>query len=153
MLTSDITKKSFWALKSSEVLDILETTSEGLTEEEISERSELFGKNEIVEQKRAAKLRILASQFKSPLIFLLLIAGSITILLKDYTDAAVILAAAAVNGLLGFYQENKAEEALSHLKSYIEERVRVIREDKESEINAAEIVPGDIIRVSQGDRV
>lgn len=152
-LNKNTLKKSFWALKTSEVLDLLETTNEGLAEEEIKERLKLFGKNKIPEQKRIAKLKLLLNQFKSPLIFLLLIAGAITILLKDYTDAVFILAAAVINSVLGFYQENKAEEALAHLKSYIKERIRIIRNGHESEIDASELVPGDIIRVSQGDRI
>jgi len=153
MLTTEITAKSFWALRTNEALDLLETTNEGLSEDEIQERKKLFGKNEIAEQKRATKLKILLNQFANPLIFLLLIAGFITTLLKDYTDSVAILAAAFINSILGFYQENKAEEALAHLKSYIEERVRVIRDGHESEIEAKDLVPGDIIRVSQGDRV
>jgi Ca2+-transporting ATPase len=153
MINRDLTEKSFWALKTSEVLDLLETSSEGLSEKEIKERIKIFGKNEIPEQKRIAKLKILLNQFKSPLIFLLLIAGVITILLKDYTDATFIFAAAVINSILGFYQENKAEEALAHLKTYIKERVRVIREGREIEIDSSELVPGDIIRISQGDRV
>lgn len=153
MLEQNIAQKSFWAIKSGDVLDLLETTNEGLSEDEVQERIKIFGKNEISEQKKITRIKIFLSQFKNPLIFLLLIAGAITILLEDYRDAIAILAAALLNSILGFYQENKAEEALAHLKSYIEDRVRVIREGRESEIDAKEIVPGDIIRVSQGDRV
>ncbi len=149
----NITKKSFWALKVNEVLDLLETTNNGLTEEEVKERTEIFGKNEIEKQKKIAKLKLFLNQFKSPLIFLLLIAGLITLIVKDYTDAAAIFAATFINCILGFYQENKAEEALTHLKSYIKERVRVTRDDKESEIDSCDLVPGDIIRISQGNRI
>ena len=116
MLDANIIKKSFWALKTGDVLDLLETTQEGLSEEEVRERLKIFGKNEIAEKKRAARLKIFLNQFKSPLIFLLLIAGGITLILKDYTDAAAILSAVLINSFLGFYQENKAEEALAHLK-------------------------------------
>ena len=151
--TKDITRKSFWALKVSEVLDLLETTADGLAQEEVKERLKMFGYNDIKEQKRLTRLKIFLNQFKSPLIFLLLLAGIITLILKDYQDALAILAAALINSLLGFYQENKAEAALAHLQSYIEERVRVIRDSQEMEIDAKELVPGDIIRVSQGDRV
>ena len=153
MLIREVTQKSFWAVKTGDVLDLLETTSEGITGEEVADRQKLFGMNKIAEQGKTPRLKILLSQFTNPLIFLLLIAGVITMLLEDYTDASVILVAAIVNSLLGFYQENKAEEALAHLKSYIEERVRIIRESREFEINAEDLVPGDIIRVTQGDRI
>jgi len=153
MIIRDVANKSFWALKISEVLDLLESTQEGLTDEEAKKRLKIFGKNEISRGKKTTRIKILLNQFKNPLIFLLLIAGSITILLKDYRDAIAIFAAALINSLLGFYQENKAEEALAHLQSYIEERVRVIRDSREIEIDTKELVPGDIIRISQGDRV
>ena len=153
MFNSDIIQKSFWALKTSEVLDLLETTQEGLSEKEVQERLKIFGKNEISERKKIVKAKIFLNQFKNPIISLLLTAGFITLLLKDYIDALAIFTATLINSLLGFYQENKAEEALAHLKSYIEERIRVIRENREIEIDGRELVPGDIIRVSQGDRV
>src|SRR3989344_3486229 len=154
IFTKDVIKKSFWALKSGEVLDLLETTNEGLSEEEVLERRGLFGINKIAAEKRSSlKLRIFFNQCKSPLIFLLAMAGTITIILKDYQDAAVIFAAVLVNIALGFYQENKAEEALAHLKSYIEERIRVIRDNREYEIATENLVPGDIERISQGDRI
>lgn len=153
MITKEIVKKSFWALQANEVLDLLETTSDGLPDKETRERLKIFGKNKISARRKAAKLKIFLRQFTNPLIFILLIAGGITLLLKDFTDAIVILVAALANSLLGFYQENKAEEALTHLQSYIEERTRVIREGREFEIDAEELTPGDIIHVSQGDRV
>ncbi len=153
MLLRDITEKSFWAIKTGDVLDLLETTGEGITGEEALEREKLFGPNKIAEQGKTPRLKIFLNQFASPLIFILLIAGAITMLLNDYADAMVIFFAAIANSLLGFYQENKAEEALEHLKSYIEERVRIIRESREFEIDAKELVPGDIIRVTQGDRI
>ncbi len=153
MITEDVIKKSFWALSIPESLDALETSQEGLSEEEAAKRLKLFGKNTIPEKTRATKFKIFLEQFKNPLIFLLLIAGAITIVVKDYNDAIIIFAAAFLNSLLGFYQENKAENALAHLKSYIKERVRIIREDREYEVDACELVPGDIIHISQGDRV
>lgn len=153
MIIKDTIQKSFWALKVSETLDSLETTQDGLSENEAEERLKLFGRNKIPEQKRGVKLQIFFKQFSNPLIILLIIAGAITVLIQDYADASVIFAAVSINALLGFYQENKAEQALSHLKSYIEERVRIIRDGKESEIDASELVPGDIIRISSGDRV
>ncbi|MEK9170048.1 MAG: HAD-IC family P-type ATPase, partial [Patescibacteria group bacterium] len=152
-ITYNVTKKSFWALKVNEVLDLLETTNNGLTDEEIKERLKIFGKNEIEERKKIAKLKLFLNQFKNPLIFLLIIAGIITLIVKDYTGTAAIFSAAFINCILGFYQENKAEEALTHLKSYIKERVRVMRNDREFEIDSRDLVPGDVIRISQGNRI
>lgn len=148
-----ITEKSFWALPVHECLNILETSNEGLSEEEAKKRRYIFGPNTIPEKSKITKTKILLNQLKSPLIFILLIAGAITIALKDYADASFIIAAALINCLLGFYQENKAEMALSHLKTYIEKRARILRDSHEYEIDAKELVPGDIIHISQGERV
>jgi len=146
-------QKSFWALTISETLEALETNQKGLMETEALAREKIFEKNQLPQRTRIAKLRIFLDQFKSPLISLLLVAGIITILVKDYKDAVVIFTATILNSLLGFYQENKAEHAVAHLRTYIKERVKVIREDREYEIEASELVPGDVVHFTQGDRV
>ena len=71
------------------------------------------------------------NQFKSPLIFILIIATAVTLFLQDWVDSAVITLAIIVNTALGFYQENRAEEALDKLKTYIKERVRIFRNGTE----------------------
>lgn len=148
-----ITEKSFWALPVHECLNILETSNEGLSEEEAKKRCYIFGSNTIPEKSKITKTKILLNQLKSPLIFILLIAGTITLFLKDLTDAGFIISAAFINCFLGFYQENKAEAALSHLKTYIEKRTRILRDSHEYEIGAEELVPGDVIHISQGERI
>ncbi|MHB9019889.1 MAG: cation-translocating P-type ATPase [Minisyncoccota bacterium] len=148
-----ITEKSFWALPIHECLNILETSQEGLSEEEAKKRSYIFGLNAIPEKSKITKTKILLNQLKSPLIFILLIAGGVTLFLKDFTNASFIISAAFINCLLGFYQENKAETALSHLKTYIEKRTRILRDGHEYEIDAKELVPGDAIHISQGERI
>lgn len=153
MLEREAIKKPFWALSVTETLEALNAAKNGLTEKEALERKDYFGENALQEDRRITGLKILFNQFKSPLIFILVIAGLIMFLIKDYADAAVIFAAAVINAILGFYQENKAEQALTHLKSYIKERLRVLREGREYEIETSCLVPGDIIHLSQGDRV
>ncbi|MDP2695662.1 MAG: HAD-IC family P-type ATPase [bacterium] len=153
MINKEILKSSFWALPVGQCLDSLETTNLGISQEEAEQRLASFGPNKLPTKGKITKLKILGRQFRNPFIILLLAAGGITIFLQDFKNAGFILAAALVNAVLGFYQENKAEEALEHLRSYIEERVRVFRDNHEFEIDAAKLVPGDIIHLSQGDRV
>ncbi len=153
MLTPDSIKQPFWAMKTEEALKVLETIPTGLAEKEISARRTLFGANDISVHARLTAVKIFLNQFYSPLILVLLGAGSITFILREWTNTVVILAAVAVNTALGFYQENKAETALEVLKSYIRTRTRVKRSGQEHEIDAAELAPGDLIRVLQGDRV
>lgn len=153
MITKDILSRSFWALPKHEVLDILETSFDGLVEEDAKGRQDIFGRNILLKRNRAAAFQILLRQFESPLIFLLLIAVAITGFLEDYKDAVFIGLAVAINVALGFYQENKAESIIAHIQSYVRERVKVFRSNQELEIDADELVPGDIVHVTQGDRV
>ena len=143
----------FWGLSEEDALKALVSSRDGLIEEEATKRAQIFGRNEISERMRFTKIKILLSQFESPLILILLIAAFISAYLQDWIDMFVIFAAVTINTGLGFYQENKAEEVLRILKSYVRVRARVRRNGREREIDATELVPGDIIRVSQGDRV
>ncbi|MFV1917562.1 MAG: HAD-IC family P-type ATPase, partial [Patescibacteria group bacterium] len=143
----------FWAMPAEKVIELLETSEEGLSEREAVNRLAYFGRNILPKKRRGLKIRILLRQFKSPLIIILLVAGVITLFLKDFKDSGFIFSAVLVNAVLGFYQENKAATALKSLETYIKERVRVIRDGKEREIDAEEIVPGDIIRLVSGARV
>jgi Ca2+-transporting ATPase len=152
-VTKEIFKRSFWALPIGEVLEILETARGGLTGDEAKERISTFGKNSLPKESRLSRARIFLRQFKSPLLALLLMAAGVTIFLKDYKSAGVILVTVMANIILGFYQENKAEAALAHLKTYTRERTQVFRNGQEIETDAEKLVPGDIIHLAQGDRV
>ena len=145
---------AYWHLTTTEVLEELGTDEErGLSAAEAATRLTTFGRNTFEVKKGADKLAILLRQLTSPLILVLIVAGVVTIAIAHYRDAAFIFIAVIVNCLLGFWQEYKAEQALTELKTYLKQRARVIRDGKEREIDAEEIVPGDIIRLAQGDRV
>ncbi|MBI2626698.1 MAG: HAD-IC family P-type ATPase [Parcubacteria group bacterium] len=147
-------EQPFWALPFSKVIEILETNDrDGLSESEAKRRLKIFGPNVIEKPRRAPGLFILLNQFKSPLILILLFAGVVTWFIAHYRDALFIFAAIIANAWLGFYQEYKAEKALAELKTYLKQRARVIRGGIEREIDAAELVPGDIIHLAQGDRI
>jgi len=150
----NLQEKKFWHLSVEETARFFETDIEnGLSAEEAKERLMTFGRNALETSQRAPWIPILFNQLKSPLILVLILAGIVTLSISHYKDALFIFIAVIVNSVLGFYQENKAEKALAELKTYLKQRTRVIREGKEREIDAEEIVPGDIIRLAQGDRV
>lgn len=146
-------QRSFWALSAGETLELLETSYKGLDNGEVARRRTIFGSNTFPEKRGPSRLTIFLGQFKSPLILILLFAGGVTVALQELGSAIVIFAAVLANTLLGFYQEYKAESAISLLQSYIKRRARAVRGDKEQEVDAAELVPGDVIRLQQGDRV
>src|SRR3989344_199896 len=154
MIQRNAQEQQFWALPASKVVEMLETNDRGgLSESEAKRRIKVFGPNVIEKPWRAPGFFILLNQFKSPLILILLFAGIVTLFIAHYRDALFIFAAVIANAALGFYQENKAERALSELKTYLKQRARIIRDGVEHEIDAAELVPGDIIRLAQGDRI
>lgn len=124
-----------------------------MSEEAAARRLAICGPNSIGKRQRAVRLRILARQFKSPLIVILFLSGLTTAALGEWMETVVILAALAVNAGMGFWQEDKAETVVQNLKSYILTRAVVRRGGREREISAEELVPGDIIKLAQGARV
>ena len=145
--------KNFWAISAEETIEALQTEEEGLSDVVAAERLEQFGENVFRREKKESKLRILVRQFANPLIIILIIAGATTILLENLKDGIFIFSAVAINAALGFYQENKAANALASLKTYIKEKARVIRSGNEKEVGVETLVPGDIIRLTAGTRV
>lgn len=152
-IAPEVVSKPFWSLSTEETLATLRTSSSGLSESEAETRRKIFGPNSVAQKERRSWPAILFRQLENPLIIILNIAGAITIVLRDWIEMGAIFAAVIVNAALGFWQEYKAEEALERLTSFIRTRARVRRNGNEREVNAYELVPGDIIRITQGDRV
>lgn len=145
--------QTWYAQPVEEVLEELETGINGLSEDEARSRLEEFGPNVISEVEKPPLIIILLHQFKSPLIYILSIAGIITILLRDFIDAAVILGAVALNAVIGFTQEYKAEKSIRALKKLLALKAIMVRGGLEREINAEMIVPGDIILLRSGQKI
>lgn len=144
----------FWSLSVEDAaLELEADLVQGLTTPEAEKRQKTWGANRFGRVRRFSKARLFVHQFSSPLVLILLMAVCVTLFLHDWVDALIILFAITINAILGFYQENKAEHAIAYLRSYIQERTRVIRDGHESEIDAAEIVPGDVIHLVAGSRV
>lgn len=124
----------------------------GLSIDEVRKRQKL-GRNELPQAKPVSKIRILLSQFRSPLIYILIIAGAVTLFLREYTDAVVILAAVFVNAVVGYVQEFKASNTLRELKKVLKVKAIVLRDGKEKEILQENLVKGDIIILKTGNKV
>ncbi len=141
------------SLNAKEILSKLKSSKQGLTSEGVELRLKKVGLNALPEEKKFSNLKILISQFKSPLVYILLVAAIISFLLKEFVDGGVILLAVFINTLVGFIQESKAEKALSKLKEMVEHRILVLRDGTEKEIDAKFLVPGDLIILRAGDRI
>jgi len=142
-----------WSLGEGEALAMFESNAHGLTEDEADARLRRFGANTLPRARRFNVFGILARQFTSPLIFILIAAAVLTIILREWVDTAVIVLAILVNAGLGFYQEFRAETTLEKLTTYIKERARVVRDGVEEEIDSILLVPGDIVHLASGARV
>jgi magnesium-transporting ATPase (P-type) len=144
---------NWYQLTVKETFEKLRASESGLSDSEIKERLLQFGPNKLIEEERISKLKILLHQFTSPLIYILLIAGVVTIFLKEYIDSGVIFAVVILNAIIGYIQEYKAEESVRALKKMVVPKAKVLREGKEKEINSEELVPGDIVLLTSGVRV
>lgn len=136
-----------------EVFEELQTSEQGITQTEADTRLEKHGPNVIAETDRIHPLQILARQFKSPLVWILIAAMIISVVVKEYTDFYVILAIVVLNAILGFFQEYKAETAIAALKKMISLKAIVIRSGIQKEVPASELVPGDLIVLKTGEKI
>ena len=144
---------AFWALSQNYVFSGLQTTLDGLTRAEAQERLRAFGPNTLKPQKRNDSLALLLAQFKSPIIMILLFATGLSFVLRDVADALIILAIVLVSGLLGFWQERGAVNAVQKLLSIVRVRATILRDGEFKDVPIEEAVPGDIITLNAGDIV
>ena len=136
-----------------EVYEQLHTSERGLSSEEVKKKLDEFGLNVISEKYKVSKLRIFLSQFKSSVVWVLLAAMIVTFLLNDLIDFYVIAVVVIINSIFGFWQEYKAENAIAALKKMISLKAVVIRDHAEQEIDASQLVPGDIVLVNTGQKI
>ncbi|MDA8218900.1 MAG: HAD-IC family P-type ATPase [Dehalococcoidales bacterium] len=136
-----------------DVIARLGTSHEGLSPQEASSRLERFGPNELESGERALPIVILLHQVRSPLIYILLVAAVVAFLLGKYIDVAFILVVVVLNSIVGFVQEYKAEQSLRALAQMTAPRARVLRDGREREIDAREVVPGDVVLLESGVKV
>src|SRR5512144_2258351 len=118
---------AFWSLSTTEILQQLQTTKEGLTGDEAKERLARYGSNLLKPPKRSDVLTLLLTQFKSPLILILFFATGLSFFLHETVDAFIILAIVLVSGLLGFWQERGASNAVEKLISIVRIKADVLR--------------------------
>ncbi|MDD3735484.1 MAG: HAD-IC family P-type ATPase, partial [Candidatus Pacebacteria bacterium] len=141
------------SLSIEETFEKLKTSKSGLSQEEVERRLLKYGKNKLPEEKSLSTLKIFFDQFRSPLVYILIIAGVITLFLKEYTDSIVIFSAIFLDIIVGFFQENKASQTLRELKKVVKYSAEVLRGGNLKIIDAEGLVPGDIIILNPGDKV
>jgi len=145
--------KAWYSQSAEEVLAQFASSAAGLSTQEAAQRLTANGPNELKEGKRINPLQILIGQFKSLIIWILIVAGVISGVLGETVDAIAILAIVVLNAVIGFYQEYSAEKSIAALKKMTAPQAKVRRDGQVFSIPAQEIVTGDILTLEAGDLV
>ncbi len=147
-------------LEAKEVLRVLDTSEEGLSEKEAEKRLAMFGYNRLEEYKTKPKVEIFLDQFKDFVVGILIVAAIISLFIglsensiSEIYDSILIIIILIVNALIGTYQELRAEKAIVSLKKYIKLIAKVRRNGKLKEISSEFLVPGDIVLLDPGSKV
>ena len=125
----------------------------GLSEADVVERQAVFGANELVNTPPTPWWKTLLRQFSTPLILILMGAAVVTAILAKWVDTAAIMIVLVLNGTIGFWQERKAAAEVQALARLSNPHCRVVRDGVEVELDAREVVPGDIVLLETGERV
>lgn len=136
-----------------DVLSTLNSSESGLDSGEATSRLTQYGYNKLPEKKSDGVLLIFLRQFQSPLIYILLGASAIVFYMGEAIDASIILSVLLFNAIVGSVQEGKAQNTLLALKRFVETKATVLRSGIELIIPDAEVVPGDIIMLAEGEKV
>jgi Mg2+-importing ATPase len=141
----------FWAVEPAALCSALDASPRGLPAPEARRRLALHGPNRLVPPRRHATLALLWSQFRSPISLLLLAAASLSFVLHETTDAAIIIAIILASGLLGFWQERRASIAVQALLAMVQTHVTVLRDGAPAPVPPDDVVPGDVVLLVAGD--
>lgn len=129
------------------------TSNRGLNAKQVEQRRKQYGYNVLADQKNTSKWLIFLKQFQDFMVIVLLAATLIAGLLGEYIDAIAIMIIVLINGLIGFFQEQKAEKSLDKLKELSAPMVHVLREEKWETIPSKDVVIGDVVKLTSGDRI
>jgi Ca2+-transporting ATPase len=128
-------------------------TKEGLNDSKIKQSRQKYGNNVLKTTHTISAFKIILRQFISPLVLILIVASAVSFYLGQFRDGLILIIIVIVNALIGFYQEWKSENILASLKNLVVNKCNVIRTGKVIEIPVEEIVPGDIVKLTEGEGI
>ena len=146
-------KQPFHAVSTADALAAVQASADGLNRDEVTRRLEVHGANRLPEPPRRSAFLRFVSHFHNLLIYVLLASAAVTAVLGHAIDTGVILAVVLVNAVIGFIQEGRAERAMAAIREMLAPRSAVLRDGRRTSVDAADLVPGDIVLVEPGDRV
>lgn len=143
----------FWSRSAADVIAALGSSAQGLTSAAAAERLRRFGPNAVSEEGESTAIRLLLRQFESPLVLILIFGACVSLVLREWIDATIILSIVLGSTLLGFYQEYRASRAVAELKSRLALSTQALRDGAVAAVRADTLVPGDVILLSAGNLV
>ena len=143
--------KEWHSVSYTNVLESLNTTSVGLNTTDARIRLKTEGPNILYRQRMESAFKILLRQFLNPLIYVLLAATVLAIAMNKITDGIVVFCVIIINAIIGFVQEYQAGKTIQGLLKLIPENATVMRDGKQNNIPAADLVPGDYVLLQAGD--
>lgn len=147
------TGETFWSAPGDAVLSTLESSRTGLSTAEAVRRLARYGPNRLAPPAAHARLRLLAAQFRSPITLLLVVAAGLSLAVGERIDGAIILGIIVVSGLLGYWQEQRAADAVAALLEMVQTRTTVLRDRKPVQVPVDAVVPGDVVALAAGDTI
>lgn len=149
----DLAESTWHAKETTEVCQLLHTSEKGLDEDEVSARLAQYGVNQLISKCKKSLWRMIYEQLVDPMIIILLCASIFSAGFNEWTEAIVIFVIVVVNTVIGVWQEQKAQLSLDALKQMNALKARVIRNSEECIVEAANLVPGDIVVIEDGMKV
>ncbi|MDM7998935.1 MAG: magnesium-translocating P-type ATPase [Dehalococcoidia bacterium] len=148
-----LTNLPFWSTPPASLLQDLHTSVQGLSSEQARVRLSRYGANLLKPKARSDAPAILLSQFKSPVVLILIFAAVLSLFLHDSTDAIIIITIVALSSLLGFWQEHRASRSIERLLAIVRVTARAVRDGQAAEVPIEEVVPGDVVMLAAGDAI
>ncbi len=133
--------------------NLLTDVEQGLTENEAQHRLDIYGFNRLTPKKGKSPIGLFLSQFNQALVYILMIAGTVTAFLHEWVDSGVILGVVLINAIIGFIQEANALKAIDALSSALTINTTVLRGGVRRALLASDLVPGDVVFLQSGDKV
>ncbi|MFB6170480.1 MAG: magnesium-translocating P-type ATPase [Haloarculaceae archaeon] len=146
-------RRPYWSRSAEDVLAQLQTSRTGLTADSASERRSQYGPNRLADEPGASRSRAFLSQFRSPIVLILLFAAGVAFFVGDTTTAAIIAVIVVISSALGFWQEWGATNAVEELLATIQLTARIRRDGDPAPVPFEDVVPGDIVELSAGDMI
>ena len=143
----------FWSRQADEVLARLRASPQGLSSDEAFKRLRAFGPNSVADRERRTAVGLLLRQFQSPLVLILIFGAGVSLLLREWIDAGVILAIVLGSAVLGFFHEFRASNAVAKLRARLTLVARALRDGSAQKVPVPSLVPGDVILLSAGDLI